>query len=474
MNRIFLSLLCFSLPAALAPALAATTMTYDLTDTTKAWYTPLAPADATPTFNTALADATAWINQNPGGTAVISFGSGSYEFVCPTNAGGNASAIDLSNINPGTDANGVTGRLIITGQGNLGANATHLGFTDISTASDLTTTTGTTTDISELEFGGSNFSHVTITQLHLQRIITNNDGTNRGVTQGTVVNVGANDVQIDIPAGFPVPPVLWLYDPHHAGHYMRAYDYVNGVPQLDPASTNTQQHWASATYVGNTVTPVDTQLWEFDGMPDNPPYTTGQIVGIKAVHGSGSARFIGFNDLVIDHIRFTDEGHMQFEDGSTPSDNLTVSNCQTDRGDEIAGTIPCLATDGGGFQFHVTGSNVNTTNCTSTGQGDDAIAYFYTLGGYVTNNILTDDFARGINIEPTCPHINDGNTPEIITYSNQIIRSGVIPSNLNETPPGPATDTPTLPQWMLFSLASILAAAGLLHLKKRPVILKDL
>jgi hypothetical protein len=413
-----------TIAAGLLPLAHGATKTWDLTATV-----PYAPTDATAAMQAAIGTASTWMTANPGGNAYLEFGAGTYEFVGNP---ANYACIDVSGINPPGG-----GHLTIEGRGETGSGATNLLFTQTVQAYNATecdsSHSATITD--DIELGGLNFSNVTFTNFSLAQLITASDGSNTDVTQGVVQKVDNTngDVTVDLSPGYPTPPVLWKWDPMHAGHYMRCYQIVNGVAQLiNNLNWNTQQGFSSAKYIGNTVNPVDPYLWEFDGMGTNTPGEfKGKLVGIKMVHSAGGGFFKQMTGLTLDHLYWTGSAHVQLEDGKTTvSDNISITNCTIGYGNPIQGLAPCMSTESGWVQLHVTGSNIVSNGNTTNGVGDDCIAYFGVLGGTVNNNTIADDFARGINLDPSCPHINDGNNPEISTSGNKVTRCPTIPANL--------------------------------------------
>ena len=419
-----------------AYAHGAASYTYDLSES---GYQYPAVADATSEVATACSTAKTWFSSNPGGTFTVLLGAGNYRFVTPSAPSNGAIAIDMSGINPGSSG-GVNGQFIIKGAGDYGGTPTHLQFTEIITAD------GSTAPVDVIEFGGSNCNNITLTGFHVLRLITNNqginggigapDGSTRSVTQGTVEYIGSKTVsgstvyyaQVEVPSEFPTPWDVFddvNFPDGNGGRYTRSYAYVSGSAQI---GTDNQVPWQTAAFITNPTYP---NLWELDSTNKAmSQYAVGTILGIKSKHGADSGRFTNSSYITLNQIRWTDCSRVAFVG---TSNYTTVTNCRTDRGDDIDGISPCLSTNEGGPQVNPndlsTGTNVIINNNYSAGEGDDAIACFSidnspvpTGWNVVNNNTISDDFARGINLttQPTT----------ITCTGNTVTRCPTIPSPL--------------------------------------------
>ncbi len=432
------------LVGALSPCARGASYTYNLGDTTADYYTD--PANAPPGVAQAISDAAGWF-ANPahnGDQITILFPSGTYTFNCPANAVKTAGLIDASNINPGT-ANGVTGRLIFRGAGDFGPSATNLNFTILVDPSAPRQVT------SEKFITAENAAHLTFTQFHVGSTGITPDGIGRAVTQGTVVTTGTNTlngasnnfVVVDVPPGFATPADV--YDTGNyptSGRYMRAYAYVNGVPE--EVGTDSQVPWKSYQNVSTAQSP---NRWELDGLDHVPTYTTGTVIAIKSKHGVIPVRFTDTNDIALDHLRFTDATEVWF---FGTGDKYSYTNCVSDRGDDIQGLTPCLASNGNGITPITTNSTqIYIANNSFTALGDDAIAVSNSTDPIIINNTSSDDFARGIFLS---------NVTNPITSGNVMIRNITVPAYL---PEDPLDSSPTLPWWGIPGLGILLAAFGL-------------
>jgi hypothetical protein len=448
-------LVLISAIASVATLAHGASYTWDLTDTSKDYYTD--PANATAGITQAISDANTWLTTpgNYGDQITLQFGPGTYTFICPANPPSGTGVIDVSGINPPANTQGTTGRLIIQGMGDVGANATHLIFTG-------TATPGAAVQIvDQTEIGGTNCAHVTFTQFHLGRIFSAPDGTTRSVTQGTVVTAGTNTLNgasnyyviLDVPPGFPTPADVYdtvRFPIGNGGRWLRTFIYVNGVPEI--ANVNEQQNgWNTYQDISTAQNP---SRFELDGLARPPTFQTGDVLGIKSKHGQDSGRFTNSNDIVLDHIRWTDCTRVAFVG---TSNDIVFSNNQTDRGDDIAGLTPCLSSNEGGPQFNPndssTSTNITVTNNTSVGEGDDAIALFGVNGAVVADNNISDDWARGINL---AQYPDSG----IITYGNILTRNISIPAVLPDDEPD---GSPTLPFWGLIVMAAVLFLVAAVH-----------
>jgi hypothetical protein len=446
-----MNLRCFVLMSAIASVATlarGTSYTWDLTNQGEDYYTD--PANAGPGIAQAISDATAWWSNaaHNGDQITLLFGSGTYTFICPASPVESVGAINVNYLNPPADANGNQGRLIIQGRGDLGANATNLIFTG-------TTTPGQAVQIvDQLEISGYDTSHVTFTNFHLGRTFTAPDGATRSVTQGTVVSAGTNTlngtsnyyVLLDVPPGFPTPADVYdtvRFPIGNGGRWLRTFTYVNHVPEIANVSEQ-QDGWNTYQDLSTTQNP---SRFELDGLERAPTYQTGDIVGIKSKHGQDSGRFTNSSDIDLDHIRWTDCTRVAFVG---TSNDITFNNNVTDRGDDIDGLTPCLALNEGGPQFNPndssTSTNIFVNYNTSVGEGDDAIALFGVVGGIVSYNNISDDWARGINLAMFLPY-------SVQTYGNVLTRNITIPAVLPNIYP---TDSPALPLWALLSLAGLL------------------
>ena len=428
-----------------APAFAAT-YTWDLTDKSKDYYTD--PASATHGIKVALKEAKAWFadHAHDGDQITLLFGPGTYTFITPEKVD-ETPVIDVSGINPGTDAEGHTGRLIIQG---AGLHKTNLMFTE------RIDPTKTFQAIDQLEIGGKNASHVTFEGFRLGREAANAQGPVRSVTQGTVVSVGREEgryiVVLDIPPGFPTPADVYdtgFFAVH--GRFLRRFVYVDGQPEIkDPQER--QEYWESYRDVSTPDHPRRFKLIigvsrkaDNPDAPKAPPpapiYQPGDILGIKAKHGQDCGHFTNTSDIVLDHIRWTDCTRLVFLKNS---DRISVTHCVTDRGEPIDGLIPCLSSNEGGPQMqkdHAT--NVYIADNISEGVGDDAFALFGVNGGTVARNHAADDYARGINLN------GDADTTGIYSkniacYENVVERCITIPAVLPDQKPA----RPTEPKWV--------------------------
>ena len=425
--------------------------TWDLTDQTKDYYAD--PASATQGVKVALKDARAWFGDraHDGDLVTILFGSGTYKFITPTTIDPTP-VLDISGISPGTDAQGHAGRLIIRG---AGLDKTDLMFTV------LVDPTKKFQIVEQMEMGGNRASHVTFEGFHLGRLPVDPKGPTRAVTQGTVVNVGKEGedyyVTLDIPAGFPTPADVYDSGEYPiSGRFLRRFVYVDGVPEIkDPDEK--QSYWQSYQDISTPDHPSRFKLILAHaqkmhnhgekpptGLLEAPTYQPGDILGIKAKHGQDSGKFEGVNDIVLDHIRWTDSTRVAFV---KDCDRLSVTNCVTDRGDKINGMIPCLACNEGGPQFNPTSksqvTNVYFANNRSTGQADDAVALFRVHGGTVADNTISDDWARGININGDSKGPATDST-DIACYGNVVKRCVTIPAVLPDVKPA----KPTAPTWV--------------------------
>ena len=424
-------LLCPIIAIAMLTAQAkAASMTWDLSSTS---YQLPATTDLTATMKTTITAVKSWFTSNPGGNAVILFGSGTYQFLGPTSAptDNNKGSINVSAVNPGSSG-GVSGQLTFQG---AGINSTILQFTEtISPSSNSTDQTV----FSEHEIYGDNATHVRFDSMHLAVVQLTPDGATGSVTQGTVTAEGTNTlngspnkyVQITVPSGFPTPADV--YDGYNfsvggggpGGRYLRSYTYVSGVPEI---GTDSQIAWDYYQQISGST-------WELDGLHSTPSYALGTILAVKSKHGVIQNYFKDSTYITFNQVQWTDGTGLWF---FGDSDNITVTNCTSAREAAIMGTVPCLSSNDNGPTMQDGSTTpavaVNFANNSFVGNGDDAMAFEYVNGATVTGNSVSDDFARGLFIDTSnCGVINPTppQSPEISTSGNTWTRCPTVPSGL--------------------------------------------
>jgi hypothetical protein len=293
---------------------------------------------------------------------------------------------------------------------------------------------GATKTLGNYDLGGTNADGFEFTNMRLGLFSTLTNGgtplTNTPpvgqVTQGQVYAVGGSSgnwwIQVVIPPDFPTIPQVWG-DYTNPPCYVRAFTYDgNGVPHLVngvPITSNPQiawNGWSGPQTIGGTG-----NIWTLTDIPgkNEPSYTQGTWLAIKSKHGPSqrpgifTGYFSNVYNITLNNVRFTDgAGEIWFYGSSY---NISCTNCEGDRGAQIDGMTPCLASNGNGFTmqnnpgFAQTG--ITVTNNNFTGFGDDSVALqtdstSSTCQANVDNNTFTDDFARGINITNTSNYTN--------------------------------------------------------------------
>ncbi len=416
------------------------TKTWDLTATGKSWSTPTSTSlnwgasgpdfsDATQGVTNALAAATTWLTGKSNSTAYISFGTGTYVFAYTP---GNFASIDISNYLLAGSGNLV----VLEGQGGLGTTytngsegpgATNLMFEMYQDENGATKTLG------NYVLGGKTASGFEFTNMRLGMFATltssgtplTNTAAIGMVTQGQVYSVSgtANNwvVQVVIPPDFPTPPEVWG-DYSDTPCFLRAFTYDgNGVPHLVngvPITNNPQIGWNN--WSGPYTIAGTSNIWDLtSGVHAEPSYTPGTWLAIKSKHGPSDAPgiFSGYfnnvTNVTLSNLRFTDGAGELWFYGT--SNYITCTNCEADRGAQIGGLTPVLASNGNGFTMQnnpgSTQVGISATNNNFTGLGDDSIALqtdstTSTCQANIDNNTFTDDFARGINLTTTSNYTN--------------------------------------------------------------------
>ena len=308
-------------------------------------------------IRSAIEDARDHFSAHPGDTVILHLPAGTY------NIGGNGShGINLSTgMSPGPG-----GRLILEGEG-------------------MELTTLVFTDTEEAQIWGSNVNQMTFRDMHMTRA-------QYTVSQGTVVEVGANYVDLDIHEGFPMPDqiVRWAAP---QGLYLRRYTPSTTDPLIITDGNNQQVRWSTSSYR------IAGQRWRMirEAAGEFTHYKLGEYVGIKSKHTGNTYFFVDSNDLVFERMKWTHSTRGVFRMGTS---NVRFSDCRIERSPAINGQTPCLSSAAGGPQLGQDGDPVSTNmvieRCYIESTGDDCVGIFHVNGGRVVDCVFRDSFARGI------------------------------------------------------------------------------
>jgi hypothetical protein len=213
------------------------------------------------------------------------------------------------------------------------------------------------------------------------------------VIQGTVDSVSEGEVILDLHDDFPTPDSLWQYGITGGwGLYFRRYTDDPDDPHII-TEDNAQIAWdKTGTYC------ISGRKWRFALVQSTmPPYSRGDVIGVKLKHGGQTYWLCGGDDIEFSHCKWTQKTRGVLRCGIS---NITFRDCLIDQGPRIGGRTPCLASPGGGPQCGQPDDaiihNVLVENCTIMSTGDDNVAFFNVDGGIVRNCCLKDGFARGI------------------------------------------------------------------------------
>lgn len=293
---------------------------------------------------------------NPGDTVILHIPAGTYSI-----GGSGSYGIDLwAGMHPGSG-----GRFILEGEG-------------------MGNTTLVFTDTDEDQIYGRNLEHVTFRGMHMTR-------SQYTASQGTVVEVGNNYVDLDIHPGYPVPSDIIRWSAPQ-GLYLRRYLPNTDDPQIIADGNNQQVAWETSSYQ------IAGQRWRMlhnAGVLSN--YKIGEYVGIKSKHTGNTYYIIGSSDIVFENMKWTHSTRGVLRLGVN---DVLFTGCRIERSAPINGIAPCMASSAGGPQMNqpsdALATNMVVENCYIDGTGDDCVAFFHVDGGEVRNCEFRDSFARGI------------------------------------------------------------------------------
>lgn len=365
-------------------------------------------------FSSIISDAKQHFNQSPNDTILIQIDAGTYEI------GGNGSHGIAIN---GGFGSGDQGRVIFQG---AGMDNTKLIFTEVE----------------QRMIHGSDVNGIEFRDMHMARAV-------HTVTQGTVVDVSAGEIIIEIEDGFPTPLQLWK--DWSQGRYLRRYTHSVTDPQV--IQTDNEQipyGYRNGTYVKPEL--VSGNQWRF--FLNNSSlllshYNVGDYVGIKSKHEGDAFWFARGKDLIFENIRWTGSSRGLVRLGLS---DVKILNCRIERDEPINGQTPCMATPSGGPQMNQyepdpVATNMIIDNLYCDSPGDDCVAFFNVQGGKVINSTLRNSFATGIRISqqsydicvaeteiPNNPIEMDGTnstgrTPIKTFDLNEAINAGIIHDN---------------------------------------------
>ncbi len=301
-------------------------------------------------INTAIGEAKRRFAVSPNDTITLRLPPGVFTLTAGV---GDAGSIDVSGIDPGP-----SGKLILRG---AGRDRTTLLF-----------------DTRRDEITGRNTSHVAFIGLHFTI-------GHMTVSQGTVESVQPGSVVLRIADGFPTPADL--FNPgSDRGRYLRRC--TGG--HIDQTA-NVQVPWSAAE-------PLPGGLWRLDirTRRGEAAFRPGDLLAIKSKGDDGGAyRFIGGDDITFDDVAWSrvTRGVFRFVNG------VKILNAAILPEPPVHGQAPCLSSAAGGPQIGqprdppTTGDVVD--NFTSTGTGDDSLAFF-NASGTASHITIADSFARGI------------------------------------------------------------------------------
>jgi len=301
------------------------------------------------------------------------------------------------------------GRLIFQG---AGMDETVLVFTDTDTT----------------QIYGRNVAHVTFRDLHMTRA-------QYTVSQGTVVTVGSNYVDLEIHDGFPMPNEIIRWSAPQ-GLYLRRYTPSRTDPLIITDGNNQQVVWTTNSYAlaTNAQGIVTWRMLTGYNSGELVNYRIGEYVGIKSKHTGNTWFFIYSDDLVFENMKYRHSTRGVFRQGTS---NVRFSGCRFEASPPINGQAACLSSPAGGPQMGQplpdgVSTNMVVENCYIARTGDDPVAFFHVNGGVVSNCVFRDSFARGILL-----HDDSSN----IVFQDTIVTRGPI----QQDSPAAETNAPAQP-----------------------------
>ena len=382
MKSRYLILLIFVALTGLAPGVNAATQNWDMA---ALWGISEAG------FDSAITAARNHFLSKPNDTIIVNIAAGTHDIT-----GADGISIDLGN---DYLKNG-DGRLIFQG---AGMDETVLVFSD--------------TD--ETQIDGNNVAHVTFRDMHMTRA-------QYTVSQGTVVAVGSNYVDLDIHNGFPMPDEIIRWSTAPKGMYLRRYTASLTDPLIITDGDNLQVQWLETSYQ------ISGQRWHMIATDAHKgrlaSYQVGEYVGIKSKHTGNTWYITNSDDIVFENVKWTHSTRGKFRNGTS---NVRFSDCEFVRSPPINGQTPCLSSPAGGPQMghegDPRGSNFVVERCYIEGTGDDCVGIFDMDHVRIEDCVFSDGFARGILLV---------NCTDVILTGSTIVSRGPI-----QIDGGPVEDT---------------------------------
>jgi hypothetical protein len=203
-------------------------------------------ADGTPGTVLAIDSARKHFSVNPNDTIVLYYPAGSYDFL------GSEPSIDLGN----GFTSGTNGRLVFQGDGK-------------------DSTRFVTKDRKAHAINGRNIYRIAFRGIHFARDYCT-------VTQGTVISVASGEVVLELHDDFPTPDSLWQYGIIGGwGLYLKRYTDDPDDPHII-TENNSQVAWDKD---GSYQSEGRTWRLALKNPDQYPPYSAGDIIGVKLKHG---------------------------------------------------------------------------------------------------------------------------------------------------------------------------------------------
>jgi len=217
------------------------------------------------------------------------------------------------------------------------------------------------------------------------------------VTQGEVYRSGNNFVDLKIEPQH-LDPTQIPDNIRDAGRYLRRYWNRNN-PTVD-------QGFEQIAWTNTWRTRDAERVFRFRTRK-TPAVSVGNLIGVKAKSGGELYRVIDCQDIGFHSIKFTRKTRGLF----LRCERTTLTGLVMQR-EWINGAPACLASPGGGPQFHSRqggivnpadcnfndrfGTGVRILNCSFDGTGDDSIGLFEQRSPFISGCTFKDSFARGI------------------------------------------------------------------------------
>ncbi|MFC2081065.1 T9SS type A sorting domain-containing protein [Bacteroidota bacterium] len=216
-------------------------------------------------------------------------------------------------------------------------------------------------------------------------------------SQGTIVNIEGNMLDIELDPGFPTPDEMFEVETTKANKIRRMLDTDLNSPHYieGPDNDHQSERW---TFAGDDAPEgrpvlVSGNIWRFWLNDDSPnPFIVGDRVGVSSKSNRGNWAFFRGDgtDIVVENIYLSKTGRVKFRNGWN---NIHFINFKIGR-PEVNGKEAFYSAEAGPqFGHESDGVNVYNLvmeNCDIRGTVDDGSAFQRVVSGMVKNNYWED------------------------------------------------------------------------------------